>query len=142
LGQLKKGSLDILRNCPCKSGKLFQECCHPIILGIQKADTPEALMRSRYTAYSMQNIDYIQKTMKGAALENFNYVDAMNWAQSVEWVGLEVLNHFIDKTDPNIGYVEFKAVYKADGGIQVLHETSEFLKDGGEWFYVDGIVRA
>lgn len=34
--------------------------------------------------------------------------------------------------------VEFKATYKDDSNIGVLHETSRFIRDNGVWFYVDG----
>ena len=48
--------------CPCMSSKTYEECCKPLLKGIDKAKTPEELMRSRFTAYARKNIDYIIKT--------------------------------------------------------------------------------
>ena len=42
--------------CPCGSGKEYGECCEPIIKGTALAQSPEALMRSRYTAYAKHEI--------------------------------------------------------------------------------------
>ncbi|MGE4560780.1 MAG: SEC-C metal-binding domain-containing protein, partial [Desulfobulbus sp.] len=38
--------------CPCESGLPFATCCRPLLSGEQQAATAEALMRSRYTAYT------------------------------------------------------------------------------------------
>ena len=58
--------------CPCGSNKPFAQCCEPYLQGKAIAPTPEALMRSRYSAYAMHQFDYIENTMKGAPLKNFN----------------------------------------------------------------------
>jgi len=42
------------RPCPCGSGLAGGECCLPLIRGrVASAPTPDALMRSRYTAFQM-----------------------------------------------------------------------------------------
>ena len=45
-------------NCPCCSGKIYEECCAPFHRKEKHAPTAEALMRSRYSAYAilMENI--------------------------------------------------------------------------------------
>ena len=45
--------------CPCKSGKTFGECCGPIISGEKKAETPEALMRARYSSYVTGDVMFL-----------------------------------------------------------------------------------
>ncbi|BBD09151.1 SEC-C motif domain-containing protein [Desulfovibrio ferrophilus] len=50
------------KDCPCGSGKEYTACCEPIINGTP-APTAEALMRSRYSAYVVGNIDYIQTSL-------------------------------------------------------------------------------
>ncbi|MCK5680648.1 SEC-C domain-containing protein, partial [bacterium] len=37
--------------CPCSSGKEYQECCEPLISGERKAVTAEELLRARYSAH-------------------------------------------------------------------------------------------
>lgn len=126
--------------CPCNSHKKLSVCCQPLIAGRRLAATPEELMRSRYVAYTLGNIDYISKTMKGPALASFDYLAALAWAQQAKWLGLNVVTSSFHQQNPRIGYVEFKATYVVQAQIQVLHEKSEFHKEKQTWFYVDGQI--
>ena len=45
--------------CVCGSMKNSELCCAQYIDGEESAPTAESLMRSRYTAYTQGNIDYI-----------------------------------------------------------------------------------
>ena len=40
------------------------------------------------------------------------------------------------------GEVEFRAHFRRDGEPDVLHERSRFVREGGRWFYLDGVHRA
>jgi SEC-C motif-containing protein len=122
--------------CPCQSQLTYNECCEPFLTRVALPATPEALMRSRYTAYSQAKIDYISETMRGKALINFSPKDAAQWAKEVQWLGLQII-----KAEPavsNKGYVEFVARYSQGNQEQQLHEISEFEYDQGRWYYVDG----
>ena len=125
-----------MKQCPCRSKKSFRECCSVYINGQALPATPEALMRSRYTAYSLANINYIMETMKGRAIENYDKEEAQTWAKRVRWLGLDVLN---TKTDALKGWVEFIAHYSDQGIKQKIEEVSEFHFEDGRWFYVDGV---
>lgn len=92
-------------------------------------------MRSRYTAYTQANMDYIANTMKSPAADHFNASEAKEWAQQVEWNKLEVVRSSISG---NKGFVEFLAQFTENGNQQILHERSEFHKINDKWFYVDG----
>ena len=48
--------------CPCKSGKTFGECCGPIISGEKKAESPEALMRARYSSYVTGDVLFLKSS--------------------------------------------------------------------------------
>ena len=124
-------------NCPCNPTTLFCDCCEPYLAGKQKAPTPESLMRSRYTAYSLARIDYIQKTMCKKAAENYNPTDAAKWASSVKWLGLTV----IDAPPPknNIGTVTFIARFLENNIQQEIAEKSLIEKINGVWFYVQSL---
>ena len=50
-------------DCPCGSGKTYDECCEPFIRGKAFPETAEQLMRSRYSAYTLQEIPYITDTL-------------------------------------------------------------------------------
>ena len=118
--------------CPCGSNKAYLECCGAFIEGHSVPNTPEELMRSRYTAYSQANIDYIARTMKGPAAIGFDPEDAKTWAEQVEWLRLDVLK---TESKPPLGWVEFIAHFSNQGIKQNIHELSEFHLEDGQWFY-------
>ena len=125
--------------CPCCSGQPYQHCCQPIIHGISQAKTPLQLMRSRYTAYATDNMDYIATTMRGRALKAFDKTNhASSRTTSSEWCRLEIINApAVDET-ATTGVVEFIAHYQQNGQTHSLHECSQFKKIGQHWLYVDG----
>lgn len=124
--------------CPCGSSKNYSECCGLFIQGTSLPPTPEALMRSRYTAYSQANIGYIIKTMKGKASKYFNAVDALKWTRKCNWLGLTIISAPQPNENDKKGFVEFIAEYGLNGKKQSLHEISEFRYEKGVWYYIKG----
>ena len=122
-------------NCPCGSNKNYSACCGMYINDHSKPETPEKLMRSRYTAYTQANIDYILRTMKAPALSHFNAESAKQWAMAVQWLGLEIIHSTINKAK---GYIEFIAHFNENDKKDCIHEISEFQQINGQWYYVDG----
>ncbi len=49
-------------NCPCCSGKLYEECCEPFHSKKEFPKTAEELMRSRYAAFAIPNGEYLWQT--------------------------------------------------------------------------------
>lgn len=125
-----------MKECPCGTTKDYTHCCSLYIDNGQLAVSPEILMRSRYCAYTMGKIEYIEQTMRGKALIGFEEREAKRWARRVNWIGLQVLN--VIPEDKNKGYVEFVALFMDKGTLQSIHEISEFEKIEGRWFYTDG----
>ncbi|MFM6991271.1 MAG: YchJ family protein, partial [Rhodoferax sp.] len=129
--------------CPCgasnASNAPYSLCCAPFHQGLVAqpplhAPTPEALMRSRYSAYVMGLHAYLLATWHGSTAPG--ELDA----QPVKWLGLEVL-HAAEQGDA--GVVEFVARYRdlAQGGrAQRLHERSRFVREAGRWLYIDGVM--
>lgn len=126
-----------MQSCPCGTGKLFSECCEPYINEQSFPAKPEELMRSRYTAYSLKNIAYIEKTMKPPANIGFDAAETLNWAKDVTWLKLEIIK---TQTEIPHGTVEFIAHYRYLNEPHVLHEKSEFVLENNRWFYVDGKI--
>ncbi|MBG6188370.1 YchJ family protein [Flavobacterium sp. CAN_S2] len=118
--------------CYCGYHKIFQDCCEPIIKGIQKAPTAESLMRSRYSAYATHQADYLLETTHISERKYYSKSDILNWATSNQWLQLEIIN-------ATENTVEFKA-YFLDSKLQkqIHHELSTFKLENGSWFYVDG----
>ncbi len=122
--------------CKCGSGVMLDDCCLEFINSNKIPSTPELLMRSRYTAHALCNMDYIAKTMANKSLESFNYDEAVEDSKIIKWLKLDVLDSEI--IDNENGIVEFKAYYRAHNKKYVLHEKSKFKLINNQWFYVDG----
>lgn len=129
-----------MKLCPCRKDtnvqKTLTECCGAYLSGEKIPATPEELMRSRYTAYTQSNIDYITKTMKGRAADNFNPSSALDWSGRIEWLQLVVMQ---SQAEGDTGQVEFIAYFKEHGKKHAMHELSTFKREDGRWFYVDGV---
>ena len=50
------------KKCPCDTERLYSDCCEPYLTGQQSPANPEALMRSRYSAFAVGKVDYIIAT--------------------------------------------------------------------------------
>lgn len=132
----RKSVLANLPYCPCGSGMEFTVCCKPYLNHEQYPTSSLALMRSRYCAYFYGEWNYIQETMRGPALMQWN--EQQNKIQhSIKWQGLKVVTAYTD-VDPNIGFVEFVAKYKENGKENYMHELSQFHREDGRWYYVEG----
>lgn len=117
--------------CPCGTEKAYTQCCGIYISGVEIAPTAEALMRSRYTAYTLNDEAYLRATWDERTCPK----DHITHKEKTKWLGLEVKQH---TTQGDEATVEFIARYKIAGKAHRLHETSRFVKFDGQWFYVDG----
>lgn len=124
-------------SCTCMSGKSRAECCGPYLSGEVDAPTPEALMRSRYSAFCDKNLEYVEQTTDPQALSDFDRAATQAWMDGAEFSKLEVLK---SSQDGNKGMVEFKAYFTMDGKSEVHHEISKFRKQAGVWYFRDGKV--
>ena len=123
-------------SCVCGSGMAYAACCEPFHLGKATAPTAEALMRSRYCAYVLGQIDYLVGTTLPAVRTTDLWVNYKSTADSIQWIGLEVMGTAQGGEKDKIGKVEFKASYIQDGERAIHHELSRFRRSGGDWYYV------
>lgn len=93
-------------------------------------------MRSRYSAFVLGRLDYIEASMQGQAAKNFDRDAALRRFKAVSWEGLRILSTRMK--NPKVGYVSFEAWYWVQGERHVLREKSEFHKINDRWFYTDG----
>jgi SEC-C motif-containing protein len=125
--------------CHCQSQKPFSLCCEPILSGATPALTAEQLMRSRYTAFVVANVDYLEMTQHvSTRIDTAEKESTLNWTQSVQWMGLNIVSTKAGGVADNEGWVEFQASYIDDGEPECIHENSYFVKEGGKWFYQSG----
>lgn len=124
--------------CICDSGDLYEDCCGQYHSGKKSAATAEALMRSRFTAFSMRNEDYLLETWDPKtrpAKVDFS-------RDTADWQRLEIVSKKKGAAKDLKGIVEFKAFYLMDGEEHAMNEISRFRKINGRWFYLDGVVKS
>lgn len=120
-------------NCPCCSGKSYEECCKPYHLKEKFAPTAEALMRSRFCAFAIPNGEYLMDTTLPEKRKYHNKEDLQEWGENNEWIKLEILEK------PSMSKVEFKAYFvDEEGNEQIHHELSTFKMIQNRWYYVSG----
>lgn len=119
--------------CPCGRGRPYAQCCGPLHAGAPAADA-QALMRSRYCAYVLGDVDYLRASWHGSTRpDELDLGDAA----ATRWLGLEVKRHV--QADADHATVEFVARYRLGGAPAVrLHELSRFVREDGRWYYLDG----
>ncbi len=97
-------------------------------------------MRSRYSAYALVQgrgnplrplLAYLMETWHPSTAPGDLELGPMNWT------GLDVLHQ---EASGDAAVVEFIAHYKVDGRAGKLHEVSRFVREGGAWLYVDGVI--
>ncbi len=138
-----------LRKKPIKGNNIksvsFNECCAKYLDMGNRATDAEALMRSRYSAYVLGRVNYLNATWHKRTKP-----DQLSLENEVKWLGLEV--KCFTQSQSNLAEVEFVARYKIDGKAYRLHERSRFQQEKLEnsdpalkademaWFYVDGDI--
>ena len=80
-----------MKDCPCGLQSPYADCCGLLIRGTGYADTAEDLMRSRYTAYTLRNWDYLIQTTHSSERSEKSRKTFEKWGKAVEWLKLEVL---------------------------------------------------
>lgn len=123
-----------MMNCPCGSGKTMEDCCRPYINGEKIPATALELLRSRYTAYTEVNMDYILETSSKDVKKDFSVDTNKSWAEKSVWKKLEIISSQ-DRPDGEFCDIEFIAHYESDGIDQQHHEASEFRKIDGRWYF-------
>lgn len=125
--------------CPCGSGASLDACCGTHVSGQAQPATAEELMRSRYTAYVLQNIDYLKATLWPKYQGGFDAVETARWAAQSHWAGLAVLEVEKGGESDREGFVLFEAKYLSGGVLKVHREKSRFRKKAGRWYYVEAL---
>jgi SEC-C motif-containing protein len=119
--------------CPCGLPAAYLACCGRYHQGslAALAPTPEALMRSRYSAFVKDLRPYLLDTwhpsQRPALIEPPE--------PGLRWLGLSV--RASGMLGPDEGWVQFVARSKLGGRAHRLEETSRFVREAGRWLYVD-----
>jgi SEC-C motif-containing protein len=115
-------------DCPCGSGERYDVCCGRLHRGAADAETAEELMRSRYAAYAVGDLDHVWRTWHPRTRP-----DEIAPDPDLTWTGLDILDVTEDE-------VEFEASYDRAGTPGKRHERSRFERRRGRWVYVDAMT--
>ncbi|MDO4897878.1 MAG: YchJ family protein [Rothia sp. (in: high G+C Gram-positive bacteria)] len=136
--------MDNTDRCPCGSGETYGACCGRLhaafaASGQLTAPTPEALMRSRFSAFAVNDMPYLLATWHPATRPASLELD-----ETLRWYRLDILASGGGVFDDR-GTVEFAAYYRSVPNLPqeervkgVQQEKSRFVREGGSWFYLDG----
>jgi SEC-C motif-containing protein len=127
--------------CPCgRTGARGQplalaSCCGPFHAQPHAPHAPDAesLMRSRYSAFVLGQVDYLLATWHASQRPASLTLEA-----GARWLGLEIKQH--RSTGEHTAEVEFVARFRIGGKAVRQHERSRFVREDGRWFYLDGDV--
>jgi SEC-C motif-containing protein len=126
------------RDCPCGSGRRYAACCGPLHDGVSEPETPEALMRSRYSAFALGRGDWLVKTLAQGHPDRAAPAPALARELSLakhrqRFLGLRILFAQDDE-------VLFHARIFERGVDRSFAELSTFVREDGAWRYASGIL--
>jgi len=116
--------MSLQQDCPCGSGSTYDACCGRLHRGAARAVSALELMRSRYAAYAVGDLDYVFRTWHPRTRP-----DVLDPDPTLTWTGLTILGSGDD-------WVEFVATYSRGGTAGERREHSVFELRRGDWVYV------
>ncbi len=119
-----------LEDCPCGSGKTYETCCGTSHNDISTVATAEGLMRSRYTAFVLENEAYLLQSWHPDTRPSH-----IDFDEQCKWLGLKIKSSSEGSADDDFGIVSFVARYKIGGKAHRIVETSKFERINGVWLY-------
>jgi SEC-C motif-containing protein len=153
--------------CPCGSHQnelpvVYGECCGPLHAGTRNCFTMTDVLKSRYSAFSWRNVNYVMDTTHVTCRDWRE--DRIAWAKDLNKGGMFDSFDFVDLQagpeepgqDENEGFVEFQVTLRAKedwtsasggelaGKETVVSERSRFLRNPEDltWSYASGDVRS
>ena len=131
--------------CPC-GGFLYSSCCGPLHRGERQAATAEQLMRSRYSAYALGEVEYLLQTQPSPVPLARRRRELAASIGHLRWQRLQILAVTAGGPHDLSGTVTFEAHYVAAGERGLMRECSLFGRadnslDGG-WLYLESLELA
>ncbi|GAA3378309.1 YchJ family protein [Streptomyces sannanensis] len=120
--------------CPCGLPAVYGECCGRFHAGTAAAPTAEALMRSRFSAFAVEDEAYLLRTWHPDTRPS-----RVDFDPGMRWTALEILDTAEGSAFHSMGTVTFRAHYTHGGQAGDLHEQSRFVRHEGVWVYLDAV---
>lgn len=122
--------------CPCDSGFKYKKCCRTFHQGTP-APSPEALMRSRYSAYALNKPEYIMQTTHPASPHWRANGEA--WREELQAFSLGTRFVALTILAVDVETVTFRATLFEKSRDVSFTERSLFRQEDGRWLYVRGL---
>lgn len=119
--------------CPCHSNLPYSSCCKPFHNNKLLPKTALELMRSRYSAYALTLIPYLNDT----SLHKTNPKEIEQFCLNSSFTGLEILEHIDGEEEAYVTFIARLMQNKTDVSFQ---EKSRFIKVNGRWIYESGNI--
>ena len=139
-------SVALPKLCPCGGAPAaikrkgaeaaFADCCGRYIEQGQLPPDALHLMRSRYTAFVLENEAYLLHTW-----QKTNRPGKLEFDVGAKWLGLDIKD-YVQKglqEGQETAEVEFVARVRLAGKATRLHERSRFVCQDGQWLYVSAV---
>ena len=151
-------------SCPCGGGRekrSYRNCCAPYHEYKKQAETPDVLLRTRFSAYAKGKVEYVVNTthrdnpaqvgsvVNDKQLSTFQ-ADVRATCKRVKFTELNILQVEQEEEadqEADEAYVTFtcKATVTGQKGTrgtpETMHERSKFVRENGTWTYLDGEVK-
>lgn len=121
-------------NCPCGGGQ-YEVCCQPFHDFVSLPERADKLMRSRFSAFFLKNVEYVIATTVPAQQALLDKSALQAWADGMNWTHLEVMSH--NKVGKRHAQVRFRAYFDNGQGEQIHDELSAFVKIEERWYFLD-----
>lgn len=131
--------------CPCGSGRKYKACCGLYHAGIQYPDTVERMIRSRFTAYAIGDVNYLWRTTHpdnearaGKTEADFKR-ETLHYCKKVDFTRL-VIHETESEDERGIARGTLTAWYRVAGQPEdSFTERSEFVRVDGRLLYLTGV---
>lgn len=131
--------------CLCGSGQSYGECCAPHHKLAKEAPDAEVLMRSRYSAYALREVDYLWHTLHSTHPERRRGREAFrrSWAGAAyRYMGLvvydwDLVSDVIEAVEKPSKVLFLAKVFRQGKNVSFI-ELSEFLFEEGGFRYTQG----
>lgn len=102
---------------------------------MSETKTAEQLMRSRYSAFTQADGDYLMQSHHASTRPIKEKKTIAKWAKSVEWIKLKIIETTKGTENDTEGTVTFNAYFYENGKVDIINEKSAFIKENNHWFY-------
>jgi len=95
-------------------------------------------MRARYSAYVFAMMDFVFESTHPDHREGYDHAGTKAWAETAEWLGLEIIDTKKGGGGDSTGEVEFIAHFSEKGERRQHHEAGQFQLKDGCWYFTEG----